>query len=134
MGATLVVERVAAAIQPGDHATTFGGGPLVAAVALHVFGRIADPSFLADVRESGAYLERQLNGLRALSGVSEIRGSGMMWGMELTVAAGPLVSAALGAGLLVTAAGEKVLRLLPPLVIGPNEIDEGIAILREVLS
>jgi acetylornithine/succinyldiaminopimelate/putrescine aminotransferase len=134
MGATLVVERVAAAIQPGDHATTFGGGPLVAAVALHVFGRLADPEFLAGVRESGAYLERQLDGLRALSSVSEVRGSGLMWGMELNVAAGPLVSAALGAGLLVTAAGEKVLRLLPPLVIGPNEIDEGVAILREVLS
>jgi 4-aminobutyrate aminotransferase-like enzyme len=54
--------------------------------------------------------------------------------MELTVAAGPLVGAALEAGLLMTAAGEKVLRLLPPLVIGPNEIDEGVAILREVLS
>jgi acetylornithine/succinyldiaminopimelate/putrescine aminotransferase len=66
--------------------------------------------------------------------VSEVRGSGMMWGMELTVAAAPLVSAALGAGLLVTAAGERVLRLLPPLVVGPNEIDEGIAILREVLG
>jgi acetylornithine/succinyldiaminopimelate/putrescine aminotransferase len=134
MGATLVVERVAAAIQPGDHATTFGGGPLVAAVALHVFGRLADPVFLAGVRESGAHLERQLDGLRALSSVSEVRGSGLMWGMELTVAAGPLVGAALEAGLLMTAAGEKVLRLLPPLVIGPNEIDEGVAILREVLS
>jgi len=134
MGATLVVERVAAAVQPGDHATTFGGGPLVAAVALHVFGRLADPEFLAGVRESGAHLERQLDGLCALSSVSEVRGSGLMWGMELKVAAGPVAGAALEAGLLVTAAGEKVLRLLPPLVIGPNEIDEGVAILHEVLS
>jgi acetylornithine/succinyldiaminopimelate/putrescine aminotransferase len=58
----------------------------------------------------------------------------MMWGLELNIPAGPLVGAALDAGLLVTAAGEKVVRLLPPLVVDRNEIDEGITILHEVLS
>ncbi|HEX2166166.1 MAG TPA: acetylornithine/succinylornithine family transaminase [Longimicrobiales bacterium] len=134
MGATLVTERVAAAIRPGDHATTFGGGPLVAAVALHVFGRIADAGFLADLRETGAWLSQRLDELCSLENVTGIRGAGMMWGIELSVAAAPRVPAALENGLLVTAAGENVLRLLPPLVITPAEIDEGIAILREVLQ
>jgi predicted acetylornithine/succinylornithine family transaminase len=133
-GATLVTDRVAAAVQPGDHATTFGGGPLVAAVALHVFGRISEPDFLAGVREAGAYMKGKLDELRALPSVSEVRGCGMMWGLELNIPAGPLVGAALDAGLLVTAAGEKVVRLLPPLVVDRNEIDEGITILHEVLS
>ena len=134
MGATLVTERVAAVIRPGDHATTFGGGPLVAAVALHVFRRIADPEFLADVRENGAYLLRRLNGLSALAVVSDVRGAGMMWGVQLHAAAAPRVAAALERGLLVTAAGENVLRLLPPLVIGRAEIDEAVDILHEVLQ
>lgn len=133
MGATLLSGRVAAAIRPGDHATTFGGGPLVAAVALHVVRRIGDPAFLADVREHGAYLERRLNELRTVPSVHAVRGIGMMWGLELNVPAAPLVSEALAAGLLVTAAGEKVIRLLPPLTVGLNEIDECVTILREIL-
>jgi acetylornithine/N-succinyldiaminopimelate aminotransferase len=134
MGATLVTDYVAAAVRPGDHATTFGGGPLVAAVALHVFRRVADEAFLTDVRESGAYLKRRLDELSDLANVSDVRGAGLMWGIQLHVPAAPLVAAALDAGLLVTSAGEKVIRLLPPLVIGPNDIDEGVGILREVLQ
>lgn len=133
MGATLVSERVAAVIRPGDHATTFGGGPLVAAVALHVFRRIANESFLADVRDNGAYLQRRLDELRALPAVSDVRGAGMMWGVQLQVPAAPRVAAALQNGLLVTAAGENVIRLLPPLIVGRAEIDEAVDIMREVL-
>jgi predicted acetylornithine/succinylornithine family transaminase len=134
MGATLLTNRVAAAIRPGDHATTFGGGPLVASVALHVFRRIADEDFLADVRAAGAYLKRRLDGLCDLASVTAVRGAGMMWGIELNEAAAPVVAAALEAGLLVTSAGEQVIRLLPPLVIGRADIDEGMSILREVLQ
>jgi acetylornithine/succinyldiaminopimelate/putrescine aminotransferase len=133
MGATLLSERVAAAILPGDHATTFGGGPLVAAAALHVFGRIAEPAFLADVRQRGRHLGSRLAGLLDLEAVKDVRGVGMMWGIELDVPAAPVVAAALDRGLLVTAAGERVIRLLPPLVIAAADIDEGIDILVEVL-
>jgi acetylornithine/succinyldiaminopimelate/putrescine aminotransferase len=133
MGATLLSERVAAAIRPGDHATTFGGGPLVAAAALHVFGRIAEPAFLADVRQRGRHLGSRLAGLLDLEAVKDVRGVGMMWGIELDVPAAPVVAAALDRGLLVTAAGERVIRLLPPLVIAAADIDEGIDILVEVL-
>jgi acetylornithine/N-succinyldiaminopimelate aminotransferase len=134
MGATLLNDRIAAAVQPGDHATTFGGGPLVAAVALHVVQRIAAPGFLENVRAAGARLGAALHGLTTLTAVADVRGVGLMWGIELTVPAAPVVSAALEAGLLVTAAGERVVRLLPPLVIADAEIDEAVVLLREVLQ
>jgi acetylornithine/succinyldiaminopimelate/putrescine aminotransferase len=134
MGATLLTERVAASVQPGDHATTFGGGPLVASVALEVVQRIGAPAFLAAVRARGAQLGERLGALRQLPTVTEVRGLGLMWGIELTVPAGPVVAAALGAGLLITTAGERVVRLLPPLTITPDEIEEGCAVLRSVLA
>jgi acetylornithine/N-succinyldiaminopimelate aminotransferase len=134
MGATLLTQRVADSVKPGDHATTFGGGPLVANVALEVLGRIADESFLTDVRSSGQVMQRGLESLETLPNVKSTRGVGLMWGIELNVAAAPIVTKAIEGGLLVTAAGEKVVRLLPPLVISDEEIEEGINILREVLK
>jgi acetylornithine/N-succinyldiaminopimelate aminotransferase len=134
MGATLLTQRVAECIQPGDHATTFGGGPLVASVALEVVQRIADPPFLAAVRERGRILEHGLRELCALRVVSDVRGVGMMWGIELESVAAPVVARALDAGLILTTAGERVIRLLPPLVITESEINEGLSVLREVLS
>jgi predicted acetylornithine/succinylornithine family transaminase len=133
MGAVLLSERVAAAIRPGDHATTFGGGPLVASVALEVVRRIADPAFLAAVRVRGEHMGRRLAGLTQLPTVAEARGTGLMWGLELTEAAGPVVQRALEAGLVLTTAGERVIRMLPPLVITEAEIDEGMDILLAVL-
>ena len=134
MGATLVADHVAAAIRPGDHATTFGGGPLVATVAHYVVKTLGDESFLNEVNTRSAQLQSRLHDLRALPTVHEVRGIGMMWGIELTVPSAPVVTAALEAGLLVTAAGEKVVRLLPPLVLSVADVDEGVDILRGVLS
>ena len=134
MGATLLTQRVADTIRPGDHATTFGGGALVATVALEVVQRIGAETFLAGVRRHGALLKTALDGLLVLPAVKEVRGIGLMWGIELTVPAGPVVSAALERGLLVTAAGEKVIRLLPPLVISAADITAGVDVLREVLQ
>jgi len=134
MGATLLTDRVAAAVQPGDHATTFGGGPLVARVALEIVQRIGTSAFLAAVRARGAQLAVGLQSLRQLPAVGDVRGLGLMWGIELTVPAAPAVSAALAAGLLITTAGERVVRLLPPLTITADEIDEGLALLRQVLA
>jgi acetylornithine/N-succinyldiaminopimelate aminotransferase len=134
MGAVLLREHVAAAIQPGDHATTFGGGPLVASVALEVMRRIAEPSFLRTVQRRGAQLGARLTELQALPSVRATRGLGLMWGIELDVAAAPIVARALDAGLLLTTAGEGVIRLLPPLIIDEQEIDDGAAMLREALA
>jgi predicted acetylornithine/succinylornithine family transaminase len=133
MGAALLTDHVASTIQAGDHATTFGGGPFVAAVALEVVRRIADPAFLAGVRLRGEHLAARLERLRSHPAVVETRGTGLMWGIELRVAAAPVIAAALDAGLILTAAGERVIRLLPPLVIGRDDIDEGIDILQAVL-
>jgi acetylornithine/N-succinyldiaminopimelate aminotransferase len=134
MGATLLTGEVAAAIRPGDHATTFGGGPFVASVALEVVGRIVDPDFLAGVRQRSVRLAARIAGLGALPSVAATRGVGLMWGIELAAPAAPAMDAAREAGLLVTTAGERVLRLLPPLVITDDEIDEGMDILHGVLA
>jgi predicted acetylornithine/succinylornithine family transaminase len=134
MGAALLSERVAAAVQPGDHATTFGGGPLVASVALEVVRRIAEPAFLAAVTERGAQLGSRLAELASLATVRDARGVGLMWGIELDQPAGDVVAKSLAAGLIVTAAGERVVRLLPPLVITAADIDDGVDILRAVLT
>src|SRR5205823_3584386 len=88
MGAVLITDAIAAALKPGDHATTFGGGPLVASVALAVVRTIADPAFLTAVQQKGEWLGSRLTGLAARSPrVREVRGQGLMWGLELAVEA-----------------------------------------------
>jgi acetylornithine/succinyldiaminopimelate/putrescine aminotransferase len=135
MGAVLVSDRIAAALKPGDHATTFGGGPLVATVALEVLQRLAAPEFLAAVRTRGARLGAALRALAERSPkVKEVRGVGLMWGIELIQPAAPLVTAARERGLLIATAGPSVLRLVPPLVISDAEVDRAVATLGEVLA
>ena len=134
MGAILLKQHVANAIQPGDHATTFGGGPFVASVALHVIDRIAKPEFLADVQAKGEQLGNLLGRLMALPTVKQVRGVGLMWGIELDVPAAPILARAIEKGIVVTLAGEKVVRLLPPLIMTVDELEKGIELLREALS
>jgi acetylornithine/N-succinyldiaminopimelate aminotransferase len=134
MGATLVTEQVAAAIKPGDHATTFGGGALVSTVAHAVVQHIADQGFLAEVHGKGQQFASLLGALSALPKVKEVRGVGMMWGIELTEAAAPYVARLFDAGLLVTSAGENVIRLLPPLVVSNEQIQQGVQMIKEVLQ
>ncbi|HYT83373.1 MAG TPA: acetylornithine/succinylornithine family transaminase [Gemmatimonadales bacterium] len=135
MGAVLVSDRIAAALAPGDHATTFGGGPLVATVALDVLRTIADPDFLADVRAKGAWLGERLAGLaRGSARVRQVRGKGLMWGIELAEPAAPFVTAARERRLLVLTAGPNVIRIVPPLTITRDELQRGIALLEEVLA
>ncbi|MGH7506193.1 MAG: aspartate aminotransferase family protein [Longimicrobiales bacterium] len=134
MGAVLLTENVAGAIQPGDHATTFGGGPLVSTVALTVVRTIAEPGFLSHVRDLGDWLGATLAGWKNGSAITDVRGLGLIWGIELNRPAAPVVAAALEAGLLILSAGERVVRLLPPLAIERTELERGIALLKEVLA
>lgn len=135
MGAVLVKETMAQALGPGDHATTFGGGPLVASVALDVLRALANPDLLASVRRSGEWLETRLAGIAARSKrVRAVRGRGLMWGIELAEPAGPFVAAARERGLLVATAGPNVLRMLPPLIVTPEDLARGIGILEGVLA
>ena len=135
MGAILVSDAIAAALAPGDHATTFGGGPFVATVALEVVRTIAEPEFLAAVRAKGEWLGARLRALATRSTrVKEARGRGLMWGLELTEAAAPFVAAARERHLLVLTAGANVIRIVPPLTIAREELERGATILEEVLA
>lgn len=134
MGAVLVSEKIASAIKPGDHATTFGGGALVSTVAHAVVQHIAEPEFMAAVEAKGEKLHGLLLRLTELPKVKEVRGIGMMWGIELTEAAAPYVAQLFEKGLLVTSAGENVIRLLPPLVVTDREIENAVQLMSEVLQ
>jgi len=135
MGAILVSDRIAAALAPGDHATTFGGGPFVATVALDVVRTIGDPDFLADVRAKGQLLGARLQALSARSRrVKEARGRGLMWGLELNEVAAPIVAAARERHLLVLTAGPTVIRIVPPLTATREDLERGATILSEVLA
>jgi acetylornithine aminotransferase len=135
MGAVLMTDEVAQAIHPGDHATTFGGGPLVASAALATVRTIGEPAFLAAVRRKGHLLANLLQRLvlEHPTTVREIRGCGLIWGIEIEGAAGEVAARALEAGLLVCSAGPNVVRVVPPLVIGDDELAAGVEILNEVL-
>lgn len=134
MGAVLVTENVAACLKVGDHATTFGGGPLVSAVAHAVVQHISEPAFLTEVKTKGETLAAALAQLTLIEKVKEVRGIGMMWGIELTEAAAPYVARAFDGGLLITSAGENVLRLLPPLVVTDQDVGNAVQTVAEVLQ
>lgn len=134
IGAVLVNEPVAGAVQPGDHGTTFGGGPLVASVAEHVVQRLSDPVLLEHVRETGCWLHGELTALMQRTGkIRAIRGLGYMWGIDTHEPAAAIIGRAFANGLLVVSAGEHTLRLLPPLVMTREELRAGLAILEDAL-
>ena len=134
MGAVLVTESVAAALKPGDHGSTFGGGTLVASAALATCRKIGAEPFMAEVRRKSALLADLLGALALRRpGIRQVRGAGLMWGIEVDDAAG-IVGRALEAGLLLCTAGPDVVRLLPPLVIGDDELRQGIAILEGAME
>lgn len=129
IGATLVTDAVADVMAPGDHASTFAGGPLVCRAAQVVLDRMRQPAFLAQVRENGAYLMAQLREQITGDDVLDIRGRGLMVGVEFADPVGGLVDAALANGLIVVNAGPTVLRLVPPLIVSREQIDEAVATL-----
>jgi predicted acetylornithine/succinylornithine family transaminase len=133
MGAVVLTERIADAIQPGDHATTFGGGPLVATVALAVCSRLASPELLRGVQEAGARVHEWAEDLVRSGAVVEARGRGLLWGLELDRPAAAVVDAARDAGLLICTAGANVVRLLPPLNVPAGELRLGLDILEAAL-
>ena len=135
MGAVLVTSEIAATIQPGDHGTTFGGGPFVAAVAEYVVGRLADPALLASVRENGAWLGDQLASIARKSGkVRGVRGLGMMWGLDVVEPANAIVKRGWDEGILTLTAGDHTLRLLPPLIIERDDLVRGVEILERIIG
>ena len=134
MAAVLMTEEIAATVKPGDHGTTFGGGPFVTSVANYVVGRLSDPRMLHHVAQNGAWLGSQLNEIAQRTGrIRAVRGLGYMWGIDVMGTAAHVVSEAFNKGLLTCTAGEYTVRLLPPLVATRDELARGLAILEEVL-
>ena len=135
MGAILVTAEIAAAVQPGDHGSTFGGGPFVSTIARHVFDRLSDSVLLTRVRENGAWLGESLRALAARRDeIRAVRGVGYIWGIDVTRPAGEIVARARESGLLILTAGDYTLRLLPPLVATREELAHGLAQLERALS
>jgi len=135
MGAILMTEEIASAVEPGDHGSTFGGGPFVAAVAAHVVERLGDPALLTRVRENGAWLGTQLRALAARhASVRAVRGVGYIWGVDVTESASALVARALELGLLLCTAGEHTVRLLPPLVATRDDLARGLEMLEAAVD
>jgi acetylornithine/N-succinyldiaminopimelate aminotransferase len=134
MGAILLTNAVAGALQPGEHGTTFGGGPLVSHVALHVCQRLADPALLQRVRDDGAWFGAQLAALKdAHATVRAVRGIGYMWGVDVTEPAGAVIDRARAQGLLIISAGDHTLRILPPLTATRADLERAVAMLDRAL-
>jgi acetylornithine/N-succinyldiaminopimelate aminotransferase len=132
MGAILVSAPIAATIKPGDHGTTFGGGPFLASVANYVLERLADPEMLRHVEQTGAWFGKRLVELaRRNDRLRTVRGIGFMWGVDVAGPASQVVHRAFDAGLLVCSAGDYTVRLLPPLVASREELSTGLAILED---
>jgi acetylornithine/N-succinyldiaminopimelate aminotransferase len=136
MGAILLKEELAGALKVGDHGSTFGGNAVCAAAANAVLDHLEEPGFLDDVAARGLYLRRGLEKLarRHRSAIAEVRGLGLMLGVELTGEAAPVLKGLKDKGILAVKAGERVLRLLPPLVIKRGEIRRLLTALDEVLA
>jgi acetylornithine aminotransferase len=135
MGAMLASDEVARAFTPGSHASTFGGGPLVASAALATIRIISEPAFLAKVRETGAYFVSRLEEIKeSYSFVKGVRGRGLIVGLELTVPGAKFVSKCLERGAIINCTHDTVLRFVPPLIAGRSEVDEMVGILDGVFK
>jgi acetylornithine/succinyldiaminopimelate/putrescine aminotransferase len=132
IGACLTTPEAGEVLEPGDHGSTFAGGPLVATAALAVLDIVDDPALLRGVRELGAAL---CDGLLGLRGVREVRGRGLMIGVGLEegIDAGALGADLLARGLIVNVPEPGTVRLLPPLIVDAEQIERAVALLGEAL-
>ena len=135
VGAALVSERIAQAISPGDHGSTYGGNLLGTRAAAFVLDQLMNHGLLEHIRTVGAHFERRLRTLALRHpAIRDVRGAGLMRGLQLASDATPVIDAARGRGLLVNRTDETVVRLLPPLTIEATEIDRATDILDGVFA
>jgi acetylornithine/N-succinyldiaminopimelate aminotransferase len=134
IAAALFSERVAKAASFGDHGSTYGGNLLACRAALVFLEELIDHDLISHVASVGAHLERELKGIASRQKiVREIRGAGLMWGLDLDRPALPVVQEALALGLLVNRTSDTVVRLLPPYIISADEVHEACALLERAL-
>jgi len=138
-GAVLAGEKAAGVFEIGDHNSTFGGNPVAAAAGLVVLETVNKPEFLAEITRKGEKIMATIRGWNHPA-VREVRGRGLMIGIDIDREAWPVLEAAIAragkkdCGLLILSAGEKTLRLLPPYIISDSEIEQGLEIVRELLG
>ncbi len=133
VGAVLAGEKAQDVFTLGDHGTTFGGNPMAAAAGLAVLSVLESPGFMEGNREKGTYMMEKIRSWKHPA-VEEIRGMGLMIGVDVNTDAWPVLESALSKGLLLLSAGPKTLRFLPPYIISKEEIDQGLDILEKVLN
>ena len=126
IGAILLTDKIAAAIEPGDHGSTFAANAAICAVAEVVFDKLSADEFRKHVMSTGDYLGEKLEALKSEfpTLITEVRGRGLMWGIEVTVDSGKIVSKGYDHGLILVNAGETTIRLVPPLVLDEANVDE----------
>ena len=134
MGAVILKEHAANAIKAGEHGTTFGGGPLACRSSLEYFKIIEEDKLLDHIRETGAYFKSRLEELKDLPVVKEVRGTGLMLAVELTVPGKDYVKQLLERGFIINCTHETVLRFLPPFILTSKQIDKFVRALRAVLA
>jgi acetylornithine/N-succinyldiaminopimelate aminotransferase len=135
LGAFLSKEHFASAISPGQHGTTFGGGPLACRVGLEYLAIVEEEHLLENVAKVGGYLHQQLQELVAkYAATREARGRGFIQGLVLDIPARPLVEQGLAEGVLFNATQDTVLRFLPPFLLEEKHVDKGIRVLRKLLG
>jgi len=135
IGATLAREDVASCFEPGNHASTFGGNPLVCAAALAFLKVVEEEGLVEKAERMGSYFRDKMGGLRKkFSFIREIRGKGLMIGVELDFEGRKIVNECRKEGLLINCTSENVLRFLPPLIVNKEDIDQAIDVLDKVFS
>jgi acetylornithine/N-succinyldiaminopimelate aminotransferase len=135
LGAFMAKEEFASAISPGQHGTTFGGGPLACRVALEFLAIVEEENLLENVKKVGAHLEQELKALsRKRAAVKEVRGRGLIQGIQLDIPARPIVDAGLTEGVLFNSTQDTVLRFLPPFLLEEKHVDKGIRVLKKLLG
>jgi len=134
LGAVLLKEKVASAINAGEHGTTFGGGPLACRASLEYFKIIDEDDLLAYVRKTGEYFKGRLDELGSLSVIKEVRGRGLMLAVDLNVPGKDIVKQLLDQGFIINCTHETVLRFLPPFVITTKQIDKFVKALKAILE
>lgn len=134
IAAMVAKQEIADTLKPGTHASTFGGSPICSAAALAVFEAIEKENLLANVKRMSDYLFERLNGLKTKhSSIKELRGKGLMIGIELNREGKTVVEKCIEMGLLINCTQERVLRLMPPLIVTKKDIDKAISILDKAL-
>jgi acetylornithine/N-succinyldiaminopimelate aminotransferase len=134
LGAFVAKEEFANAISPGQHGTTFGGGPLACRVALEFLAIVEDEKLLDNVNKVGAYLQQELKTVVEKSAAAkEVRGRGFIQGINLEIPARPIVDEALAEGVLFNSTQDTVVRFLPPFLLEEKHVDKGIRVLKKLL-